>query len=131
MVEDRTPDRHQARILVASAGSFWAAWAGVAAGGEAGIDGLVLPAAAIAMGSGFLLYRTLSGVWGLPMYSFRFARGRWRAMTKLLDPPWLWRTVRATDWPPYLVAGVLLGLLALDLVLFGLVLTHSPTVLRG
>ena len=135
-MDDRLPTRQTARRLVVSIAIFWATWGCVVMGAELGILGVILfGLVLVGMASGVVFYATLFGIWNQPFLLFAFPGFRreglrWRIMMKLLSPRWLWQTIRATDWPAATIAVTLFLLLAGDLVLFGVLMSHPPAVQR-
>jgi uncharacterized protein (DUF2062 family) len=134
---DRFPDQGQARRLVISLAIFWALW-GLAAGSIEGGGPVAIEPPSVVGGilAGLVFYITLFEVWraetGLSPLRMMFFPSRGgsgafiRIIRRTLRRKWIWHTLRATGWPPVLLASGLGILLAGDLVLFGLLFTHPP-----
>ena len=122
--------------MVVSLGIFWAAFAVLVF--AAAVD---FPPGAfvvvIGLASGFFLYYTLFEVWAdrlgrsplrsLLWPSLSTVGTQFQVMLKLMSPPWQLRVIRTTGWSVTLTSGILLALLALDLVLAGWFATHLPS----
>jgi hypothetical protein len=121
------PTRPVARRLVVAGAVFWAAWGCAVINAETSRFAPVIGASAvIGLAAGTYFYAALFHAYSLPMYfgSFRDQGARWRVMLNLLNPRWLWQTVRSTEWPAPIVAFGLTLLLAADLVLLGILMSH-------
>jgi hypothetical protein len=123
------PGRPVARRLVVAIGVFWAAWGCAVFNAETSRFAAVIGVSVVlGLAAVTYFYATLFHAYSLSMYtwSFRDQGARWRVMLNLLNPRWLWQTLRSTEWPALIVAVGLLLILAADLVLFA-ILMSLPT----
>lgn len=118
-----------ARRLVVSVGVFWAAWGCAVVAAETSQSGAIIAiSGVVGLVALTFFYATLFHAFSLPMYSWSFREqgARWQVMLNLLNPAWLWQTLKSTEWPAFIIAVGLGILLATDLVLFGILTAHPP-----